>query len=384
MNLSITGTRGIPNNYGGFEQFAEQLAVRLAEKGHMVTVYNPRFHPYKEFTFNKVNIIHKSSPEYIAGGAANYLYDYRCIRDAIKRKSDIILQCGYASAAPAYRLLNFRDSKVVTHVDGMEWKRLKWGKMIHHMIKNSEKIAIKNSNHLVCDHPIIQSYYEQHYNIRPACIPYGADLFDNSEEQVINEFNLEPFKYYLIIARLEPENHIHTIIKGFIISGKEEKLIIVGNTNTGYGKRLIKIYSSNDKILFCNDIFDKKILNNLRYFSKTYFHGHSVGGTNPSLLEAMAANALVIAHDNVYNKHILNENALFFQNEQDLKVVLSAENEWIGKRKEMVERNRKRILEEYQWDSVVERYERLFEKIKFHKEPQSRHKGSQSEDFNSL
>jgi hypothetical protein len=126
MKIAITGTKGIPNHYGGFEQFVEFLSVGLVSRGHEVIVYNPTFHPYKNTVYKGVQIVYKPNPENIIGPAANILYDFLCLRDAIRRKSDVILECGYASAVPALSLLRHRGVKMITHLDGMEWKRPKW------------------------------------------------------------------------------------------------------------------------------------------------------------------------------------------------------------------------------------------------------------------
>jgi len=211
MKISLTGTRGIPNRYGGFEQFTRQLSVRLAERGHEVVVYNPDSHPYRENTYHKVNIIRKPFPEYLVGPAANYIYDYICIKDAIRKNAGIILECGYASAAPAYRLLDFKGSKIITHLDGLEWNRSKWSTLTRKIMKKSEKTTVRLSHAIVCDHPEIQSYFEQKYGVNPWYIPYGAEIFKNPDSRMIGKYNVSPYEYYLVIARLEPENNLHHI-----------------------------------------------------------------------------------------------------------------------------------------------------------------------------
>jgi glycosyltransferase involved in cell wall biosynthesis len=360
MRIAITGTRGIPNRYGGFEQFAAQLSVRLTERGHEVWVYNPAGHPYRGNNFHKVNIIRKPFPEHLLGPAANYIYDYICIKDAIRKNAGIILECGYASAVPAYRFLDFKNSKVITHLDGFEWQRPKWSRPTRKIIKRAEKTTTRFSHTIVCDHPEIQSYFEQKYSIKPWCIPFGADIFKDPDIKMIEQYNVYPYEYYLVIARLEPENNLQTIINGFLKTGCKEKLLIAGDPDTSFGRKLYNEYRTLDNIIFLNGIYDQIILDNLRHFSKAYFHGHSVGGTNPSLLEAMAAGSLIIAHDNKFNRYILKDNALYFNSEDDIRSVLESFQDLSGHKEKMVSNNIRTIEESYQWEEITGRYEELF------------------------
>ena len=135
MKIAILGTRGIPNNYGGFEQFAEYISIGLVKKGHDVTVYNPSFHPYKETKFKGVNIIKAYSPEEKLGSMGNFIYDYNCLKDAKQRNFDIIYEAGYATCSPFFYLLKSKKSKLITNMDGIEWKRSKWNFLTKKLMK---------------------------------------------------------------------------------------------------------------------------------------------------------------------------------------------------------------------------------------------------------
>jgi glycosyltransferase involved in cell wall biosynthesis len=387
MKIAITGTRGIPNRYGGFEQFAEQLSVRLAMRGHDVWVYNPSFHPYTENEFKKVRIVRKFNPEKLIGPAANYIYDHICLHDAVKRKADVILECGYATAAPALRLLNFRKSKILINPDGMEWQRLKYNAPIRTLIHRSENTIVKMGFKLVCDNQELVNYYSGKYNIEPSYIPYGAEIFTGPDEIVLKDYYVKPFEYFLVIARFEPENNLRQIIQGFLKSsskgkllaeGKsvfeskfsdetnklnDKKLLIVGNPLNRFGQKLLRDCTGSSDILFTKDIFDQNVLNNLRYYSRAYFHGHSAGGTNPSLLEAMAAGSFIIAHDNRFNRNILKDNALYFNNENDITDILLSENDWINKKRSFIKANLDLIEKDYQWEDVTDKYDNLFKSL---------------------
>jgi len=369
MKIAITGTRGIPNRYGGFEQFAEQLSVRLVMRGHDVWVYNPSFHPFEENEFKKVKIVRRFNPEKVIGSAANYFYDLICLKDAVKRQADIILECGYATATPALRFLNLRESKLLINPDGMEWQRSKYWSLVRTLIHSSENTVVKMGFRLVCDNPELVSYYSEKYNFKPNYIPYGAEIFSSPDERVLKGYNVKPFEYFLVIARFEPENNLRKIILGFkeLINCPnqliEKKLLIIGNPLNGFGRKLLKENAGFPDIVFTKDIFDQTILDNLRYYSKAYFHGHSAGGTNPSLLEAMAAGSFIIAHDNKFNRYILKDNALYFSNETDITNILLSENNWINKKESFVNANLELIKKDFQWEDVTDKYEHLFKSL---------------------
>ncbi len=363
MQIAITGTRGIPNRYGGFERFAERLSVELAGGGHEVYVYNPHHHPYREKEFRGVGIIRKPSLEKCLGAAANYLYDLRCMKDAIRRKPDVILECGYASASPWYPLLNRRGTRIVTHMDGMEWKRAKWGFLARRMFRVAESTAVRHSDSLVCDHPLIADYYREKYSVRPETIGYGADIRQNWDAGRLDGVGLRQGTYYLLLARLEPENNIRTVIEGYLAGKPSESLVILGDHTRGYGARVFRAYSGNPAIRFLGGLYEQELLDHLRHFSLAVIHGHSTGGTNPSLLENMAAGALVIAHDNPFNRWVLEDNALYFSTGKDLKTLFTDRDTLESSRPAMIPKNLSRIRESYRWKTVAQRYERLFERM---------------------
>lgn len=363
MKIAITGTRGIPNRYGGFEQFAQKLSVGLAAKGHDVWVYNPRFHLYKEPEYRGVRIVLKASPERLMGAAANYLYDFTCLRDAIRRRADIILECGFASAARSYPYLNLKKTRLVTQMDGMEWKRTKWGKHTRRIIRKSIVKTIRYSDALVCDHPEILKFYAMNYGLQPVYIPYGAEVMGSADKAVLEAFKLEAGHYYLVIARLEPENNIRSILMGYLAAGLDEPLIVVGHHKGKYGRQILREFGDWQQIIFAGGIYHEESLDNLRYYSKALIQGHSVGGTNPSLLEAMAAGAWIIAHENPFNRYILDEDALYFTSEDDLARLLRAIENELPSSREMIINNQQKIWADYQWNDIIKRYEDLFQDL---------------------
>jgi len=359
MRIGILGTRGIPNNYGGFEQWAEHLSQGLVSRGCEVFVYNSHNHPYKGKEWNGVSILHKYDPEYKIGNSGQFIYDLNCILDSRKRNFDIILQLGYTSSSIWGWLLPRKNSFIITNMDGMEWTRDKFSNKVKHFLKKAEKLGVYYSDLLIADSPVIKEYYDKHYNKPTHYIPYGITIFTKEDVQKLTPYNIEPNNYHLLIARLEPENNIETIIQGVIKSKSSQPLLIIGDHNIPHGKYLYEKYHLENKIRFLGVIYEKGILDNLRFFSNFYFHGHSVGGTNPSLLEAMASSAVICAHNNPYNTSVLENNGFFFNTANDISKIIDKENA-LHNREEHINKNINRIKNAFLLDYVIDLYYKLF------------------------
>ncbi|WP_421775351.1 DUF1972 domain-containing protein [Gracilimonas sp.] len=362
MKIAILGTRGIPNQYGGFEQFAEYVSVGLAKKGHSVTVYNPHFHDFQEKVYHDVEIIHQYSPEDKLGASANFIYDYLCLKDALRKDFDVILECGYQSVAISYFITPIQESLIVTNMDGMEWKRAKWSVFVKKLTKKFEEWGAKKSHALVSDNEGIQNYLLDEYGVNSTMIPYGAEIFTEPKVEALSEYCVTENKYFLLIARLEPENNIEMILDGYVASQSAIPFQVVGNHRSSYGEVLKKKYRQTG-INFLGGIYDQNMINNLRYYSRAYFHGHSVGGTNPSLLEAMACSCFIIAHDNEFNRSVLKENGLFFSSEEVVTEHIKKLNENSERKNIFIDDNLEQIRTVYSWDTIVNQYEDLFKEL---------------------
>jgi glycosyltransferase involved in cell wall biosynthesis len=358
MKIAIIGTRGIPNHYGGFEQFAEFLSKELSERGNDLIVYSCHNHPYQQRTWNKVNIVHKFDPEYLIGTIGQFIYDFNCIIDTRKRNLDIILQLGYTSSS-IWSFLFPKGPIIVTNMDGLEWKRTKYKRPVKRFLKYAEYLGVVKSNLLVADSPAIKDYLKKEYNADSVFVPYGAFLFDNPNEAILNKYYLTSYQYDMLIARIEPENNIEVILEGVQKSHTNRKFIVIGKTSTPFGAYIANKFSKSDSILFLGAIYDLEELNNLRHFSNLYFHGHSVGGTNPSLLEAMASSSLICAHKNVFNSSILELDAYFFETSDEVAHALETVKK-TGDENGKISNNRKKIVDLYNWNSVIDQYEKLF------------------------
>ncbi len=362
MKIAILGTRGIPNNYGGFEQFAEYLSVGLVAYGHEVYVYTSHDHQYQEKTWNGVHLIHVRNPEKKAGTFGQFIYDFYCIADSRKRKFDIIYQLGYTSSSVWGRLLP-RKATIITNMDGLEWKRTKYSAKVQRFLLYAEKLAVKTSDHLIADSLGIKHYLEKKYHILSTYIPYGTYLFDNPDPAQLQRYNMSPFGYSMLIARLEPENSIDVILEGVSKSSNNDPFLVIGNHNNKYGEFLKSRYKEFTKIRFVGSEYDIDFLNNLRYFATLYFHGHTVGGTNPSLLEAMGSHALICAHANEFNSSILGEDAFYFQSAADVTSVIDSKIS-ADTRSGYVRSNIEKVQKMYLWPQIVEEYEKFFSSLR--------------------
>jgi glycosyltransferase involved in cell wall biosynthesis len=359
MKVAILGSRGIPNHHGGFEQFAEYFAVFLADHNVDVTVYNSSLHPYKEKSYKGVQIVSCKDPEDKYGTAGQFIYDLNCILDARKKNFDIILQLGYTSSS-IWHFLMPKQSLIVSNMDGLEWKRSKYGNLTKKFLKYAERLAAKYSDFLISDSIGIQNYLNKAYNKKSKFIAYGAHLFNKPNADVLKQYKLTPNTYNLLIARLEPENNIEEIIEG----AKDFKypLVVIGDFNrTKLGQRLHERFKTHNNIFFLGAIYNTNHLDNLRYYSYVYFHGHSVGGTNPSLLEAMASNAFIIANENEFNKSVLGKNALYFKEVNDIKHHLESIDQ--TNYQQTIDANRRKIQDKYSWDTINNAYLSYFEEL---------------------
>lgn len=368
MKIAFISTRGIPNNYGGFEQFAEYISVGLVRRGHEVVVYSPHFHPYREPDYKGVRIKHIYSPEkWIGSSVGSFFYDFLSLRDALeKEKFDIIYEAGYTSIVPAYIWFNVKRIKYplfTTNMDGLEYKRTKFNRWVQKFVFWEERMAVKHSHFLIADNMGIHDYYKEKYGKESKFLAYGADIHEDYDEDILKEFGLEADGYFIVVARLEPENNLFMAIEGYLASGQYGKrpLVIVGKTNTPYGKHLVERYGDDRNIRFVGGIYDFRKLNSIRHYSYAYFHGHSVGGTNPSLLEAMASGCFILAHDNIFNRAVLGENALYYGSTDAAMEMLDGIDQAVSAyKKEYTGRNLEVIRRDYSWEKLVDEHEEYF------------------------
>jgi glycosyltransferase involved in cell wall biosynthesis len=357
LRIGILGTRDIPNYYGGFEHISEYVSAGLVKKGHSVTVYNSHNHPYTADNWNGVEIVHCYDPEYLIGTAGQFAYDFNCLADARKRNFDVILLMGYTSSS-VWGKLYPKNSAIITNMDGLEWKRSKYSKPVQRFLKYAEKLAVKYSQYYISDSKVIRSYLKDKYDVESRYIPYGADLFSEQEREQFDKSDAKKEDYFLLMARMEPENNIETILEGFNYSGSNKSFKVLGDTGNRFGKYITHRFKNDERIQFKGSMFDNVAVRSLQNNSYLYFHGHSVGGTNPSLLEAMASEALIAAHNNPFNKSVLNSDAFYFNNAEEVRQLVENVQRH-DTEKTMVKNNLHKIQYQFNWEKVIDEYEQF-------------------------
>ncbi|MBS1526327.1 MAG: DUF1972 domain-containing protein [Bacteroidetes bacterium] len=355
LKIGILGTRGIPNHYGGFEHISEYVSAGLVRRGHEVTVYNSHNHPYAANNWNGVNIQHCYDPEYLIGTAGQFVYDLNCLLDARKQKYDVVLLMGYTSCS-VWGGLYPRKSAIITNMDGLEWKRSKYSKPVQQFLKYAEKLAVRHSQFYISDSRVIKKYLENKYSIISEYIPYGADVYTEEEREQLTTGEAKNEDYFLLMARMEPENNIQTILEGFNNSNSRKIFKVLGDTGNRFGQFIRHRFKNDERIEFKGAIFDNAQVRALQNNSYLYFHGHSVGGTNPSLLEAMASEALIAAHNNPFNKSVLSSDAYYFSDSEEVRYLVETvqrnESEQL-----MVKNNLDKIACQFNWEKIIDDYE---------------------------
>ena len=355
LRIAILGSRGIPNQYGGYETCAEELGTRLVKRGHEVLVYTVDHHPMKENWWKGIQrtLIHDPLK---LGTFGQFIYDLKSNLNSRKQNVDIVLHLGYTSDSICYGLWT-KNSIHITNMDGQEWKRAKFSPTVRNFLKYAEKLAVKGSNWLVADSRPIEKYLLEKYGKPVRYIAYGADIPEVFQKKIVQQFGLESNNYDLVIARMEPENNIELMIEAKLNANDSNPLVIIGNNNK-YKQMLLKKYAKQVKIRFLDAVYEKEKINSLRYYCRLYLHGHSVGGTNPSLLEAMACSCPILAHKNPFNEAVLGTEADYFSSTEEL-IILFKEYDF-SKTASKVAKNLEKIRSEYNWGKITDVYEELF------------------------
>lgn len=361
IKLAILGTRGIPARYGGFETFAEELASRLVVGGVDVTVYCEANDLPLPSSYRGINLKYLSASEY--GPLTTIFFDMRCLWHA-RKTYDVVYMLGYG-ATPFCFIPRLWGRKVWLNVDGIEWARAKWSKMGQAYFKLMEWFSTWVPNRVIADAEGIKNHLEsRHRYLRPcSVIAYGAPIVEHAPYiNFLKEWDLTSNGYYLVVSRIEPENHVREIIEGYKASRSDIPLIVVGNHKSGSAYANGLLHLADERVRFIGGIYDKEKLQALRWHSLAYFHGHSVGGTNPSLLEALGCGNLVLAHDNVFNREVTGEVGFYFKSPDNIPALLDrVEGLSEAERALLAGKARSRIREKYDWDKIAYQYMELLQ-----------------------
>lgn len=360
--ISILGTHGIPAQHGGFETFTEHFSLYLKRKGQDITVYcqaqgnGPIFEDYWK-GIHRVHI-----PVMQDGAKGTIVFDWKSTCHAA-RQNGIILTLGYNTAVfcALYRLKGIKN---MINMDGIEWQRDKWSFFERVWLYINEKAGLFLGNHLIADHPKIKIHLAGLVSPdKISTIPYTASFINSADETLLKFLNLQPGRFALLIARPEPENSILSIVRAYTAQKRGLPLVILGDYDSEHHKYQKQVLEAgNDEVMFVGAIYDQSVVQALRFYARFYIHGHTVGGTNPSLVEALGAGSPVLAHRNRFNRWVAGDGALFFLNETECEHQISRMIKDDSLVKSMSIASQKQYKKKFTADKVHGAYERLLMK----------------------
>jgi len=364
LRIAIIGTRGYPYVYSGYETFVSELVPRLVKRGHQVTVYCHRglFDSYPKIV-NGVRL--RYLPSVKSKTLSQLTNSFLSTLDALFRTYDVILYVNPANG-PFGVLTRLFRKKTVMNVDGLEWLRPKWKGLGATYYYWAARSATKLFDRLVTDSERMGEIYKKEFGASSVYIAYGEVLSKSQKPELLNVHQLSRGEYYLIVGRLIPDNNASLIMEGFCQSHSQRKLVIVGDVpyRDAYANSLKK--TKDKRIIFTGYVRDAELLSELYCNSYAYIHGHEYGGTNPTLLKALASGCCVLALDTVFNREVLNEDdhGIFFPKDprEIAQLIDRADHD-----ESVVElfrlKARKRITERYTWEAITDQYEKLFNEL---------------------
>lgn len=360
MKISIIGIVGLPAQYGGFETLTQYLVQYLKDRYDFTVYcsaknYEERLTSYGGAKLRYVNLN--------ANGVQSVFYDIISIFRAL-RSSDTLLILGVSGCIILPFVKSISQKKIVVNIDGLEWRREKWGSCARLFLRFSEKIAVKRADVVISDNKAIQKYILEEYGVQSKLIAYGADHVKKMpiSDSLSEKYPFLKNKYAFSVCRIEPENNIHIILDAFSHC-KTLDLIIVGNwENSEYSRTLRERFSDHSHIHLFDAIYESNILKQLRSNCFLYLHGHSAGGTNPSLVEAMYLGLPIFAFDVAYNRVTTQEKAYYFKDAIGLEALL--QNLDIKGLRCIASKMKDIAHKEYIWEMVSQKYAQVFDRRK--------------------
>ena len=370
MRIAMVGTRGVPARYGGFETAVEEVGRRLADRGHQVRVYC-RGEMTEGDEFLGMSLVHR--PAMKKKSLETLSHTALSVQHLVTHPTDVALVFNAANS-PFLPLLRARRIPVATHVDGLEWRRAKWGGNGRRYYRGAEALSVRWSDALIADAQGIADYYTREFAAPTELIAYGAPLLDDLASDRLAELDLTAGGFHLVVARFEPENHVAEIVEGYVRSTATLPLVVVGSAPyaDAYSERIRQ--AADERVRLLGGVWDQALLDQLYAHCLTYLHGHSVGGTNPSLLRAIGAGAATTAFDVSFNREVLGDSGEFFTDPASVadRVIESEDNVEAT----VLRGKRARVrATAYDWDDVTDRYERLCVRLQARDFPTQRPSG---------
>lgn len=356
--LRILGCRGIPAAHGGFETFAERLSLYLVGRGWHVVVYCQELGsgPVVRDTWHGVERVR--IPVGGDGAVDTVVFDWRSITDA-RRQPDLCLTLGYNTALFCLRLRLAGITNVI-NMDGIEWRRAKWSPLVKVWFWINDIAGCWLADHLVADHPEIAAHLRRRTRAsRISTIVYGADAVHDAPTDALSTLGLAPGRYLVLIARAEPENSVLEIVRSFSRRQRDLRLVVVGDYAPEDAYASAVRAAAGPEVLFTGPVYAPGWLAALRSHALACLHGHRVGGTNPSLVEALGCGSAVIAHDNPFNRWVAQDAARYYRSEDDLDRELQQLPADAEALTALRQRSRQRFEAHFSWDAVLASYEAL-------------------------
>ena len=352
----MIGTRGVPARYGGFETAVEEVGSRLVTMGHEVVVYcrgDDRSADYLGMRRVRLPALRHPVMETLSHTALS-------VGHLLRHRTDVALVFNAANA-PLLPAIRAARIPVAVHVDGLEWQRAKWGPNGRRYYLANERLAVRWADQLISDAVGIQEYYRSRYRAESVFLAYGSPLIPEPDAARLAEIDLVPGGYHLVVARMEPENHVDVIVEGYWRSGASLPLVVVGSVPypSDHERAVQTLAATDPRIRMLGGVWDQDLLNSLYAGSASYLHGHSVGGTNPSLLRAMGAGAPTVAWEVNFNREVLGDTGQFFSTSTQLSGLIEQIEADPVQARERGEAARKRASTTYRWEDVAVGYEAL-------------------------
>lgn len=356
MRIAMIGTRGVPAKYGGFETAVEEVGSRLVALGHDVVVYcrgDDRTPMHLGMARVRLPALKHPVLETLSHTALS-------VAHLLRRRADVALVFNAANAA-LLPVIRGARIPVAVHVDGLEWQRAKWGPVGRRYYLANERLSVLLADELIADAAGIQDYYRETYGAESVLLSYGAPILSGTDATRLAELDLAPSEYHLVVARIEPENHVDVILEGYRQSSAEKPLVVVGSVPypSDHERRVQELGATDPRVRLLGGVWDQDLLNSLYAGSASYLHGHSVGGTNPSLLRAMGAGANVIAWDVNFNREVLGGTGQFFGTPTELASLVERAEAAPDAARARGAAGRDRAAATYRWDEVAKGYEQL-------------------------
>jgi glycosyltransferase involved in cell wall biosynthesis len=364
MRIAMIGTRGVPARYGGFETAVEEIGRRLVARGHQVTVYCRSSDTDRPSDHLGMRLVHlpaarRKTLETLSHTALSAAHV------VAKGGHDVAIVFNAANA-PFVPALHLRRLPVAVHVDGLEWRRAKWSGAGKRFYRIAEGLAVRWADALIADAQGIADYYIDEFGASTDLIAYGASILDEPGSDRLAALNAEPGEYHLVVARFEPENHVDLAIEGYVRSAASAPLIVVGSAPYAgdYTRRIVQLASADRRVRLVGGVWDQAQLDQLYAHARTYIHGHSVGGTNPSLLRAMGAGAPVLAYDVSFNREVTGtDDAAFWSDPTALARLIEQAEADLELTKMLGRRLRVSAQERYNWEGVTDAYEKMCSRL---------------------